>query len=241
MSFENLLAKKADIVIQTTTGRARKFEEYYGIDPLIIRNKPLPPLPDFEPPKELKQLIKEGKKIVGYVGSIHNSRGMEQMIEAASTLDNVAIVLLGPAKDKWARDFIDKYNGKVIYIPPVAPEKITAILKIFNIGISLIQNTGNSYYYSCPTKVYEFVVAGVPQIVSNFPEMKDLVLNNDVGPVGQVVEPTNVQQIRDTIVSMLNSKEVYNQLKTNCLKLRSKCVWANEEEKLITSINGLWV
>jgi glycosyltransferase involved in cell wall biosynthesis len=240
MFFENFLAKKADIVIQTTRGRARKFKEYYGINPLIIRNKPLPPIKEFEPPEVIKQLIKNNKKIIGYVGSIHNHRGMEEMIEAASPIENVVIVLLGPAKDKWAKDFLEKNREKIIYIPPVNPENITTILKYFTVGISLIQNTGNSYYYSCPTKVYEFAVAGVPQIVSNFPEMSNLVLNNSIGPIGQVVDPSNIEQIRKSIISMLNSEKMYNQLKLNCINLRPQCLWANEEEKLVTAINSLW-
>jgi glycosyltransferase involved in cell wall biosynthesis len=240
MLSEKYFSKRADIVIQTTKGRARIFNEYYGITPLIINNKPLPPALDIELPEIIQQL-KKGKRVVGYVGSVHPNRGIELLIEAASQIENLTIALLGPAKTVWARDFLHKHRDKIIYIPPVSPEQITNILKYFTVGVSLIQNTGNSYYYSCPTKVYEFAVAGVPQIVSNFPEMSDLVLRNSIGPIGNVVNETSVHEIKSTIISMLDSDKEYNEYKKNVIKIREQCLWKNEERKLVTAINQLWI
>lgn len=240
MVYEKFLAKKADFVIQTTDSRCKQFNKYYGIEPLKIMNKPLPPLKDVKRPKSIDKYLISDKKIVGYVGSVLPHRGLEQLVEAVSDINNIQIVILGYARGKWAKNFIIKNKGKITLIPAVKPYEITTALTVFDIGISLIQNYGRSYYYSCPTKVFELIVAGIPQVASNLPEIERLIVGNPIGPVGKVVNPANIDEIRKAIVELIASPEEYNQYKQNCLKLKPQCLWKSEEEKLLEKINSLW-
>ena len=240
MMYEGFLARKADFVIQTTTSRCNQFKSYYGIEPLRIMNKPLVSQKDIRMPKSIHKYLDHGKKIVGYVGSILPHRGLEQLVEAVSGLDSVQIVILGYAKGSWAENFIEKNINTVTLIPAVKPHEITTTLSVFDIGISLIQNYGLSYYYSCPSKVFELVVAGIPQIASNFPEIRKFIVNNQIGPVGIVINPANVDDIRKAIIKLLDTPLIYDQYKQNCLKLMSDCVWNSEEKKLVEKVNSLW-
>ncbi len=240
MMYEKFLAIKADIVIQTTDSRCKQFNNYYGIEPLKIMNKPLSPPKDVRMPKSIEKYLNSDKNIVGYVGAILPHRGLEQLVEAVSDINNVQIVILGYARGKWAENFIRKNKDKIILIPAVKPHEITTALSVFDIGISLIQNYGLSYYYSCPTKVFELVVAGVPQVASNFPEIGKLIEGNPIGPVGKVVNPANIDEIKKAIVELITSPKKYNQYKLNCFKLKPQCLWKSEEEKLLEKINSLW-
>ncbi len=241
MLYEKFLSRNVDHVIQTTEGRCNQFKSYYGINAVKIMNKPLVSSTNLKLPQSIIRFQNYNSKIIGYVGSIHKHRGLEQMVQAISDLEGVQIVLLGYARSKWAKDFLEKYKHQVIVIPPVSPEQITASIKIFTIGFSLIQNSGLSYYYSCPTKVFELIVAGIPQITSNFPEMKNLILNNSVGPVGRVVNPDNINEIREAVTGLLNNKEEYLKYKKNCQELSKNCEWFTEEKKIIKLVNSFWM
>jgi len=45
-----------------------------------------------------------------------------------------------------------------------------------DIGVSLIENLSTSYYYALPNKLFEYIMADVPVVVSNLPQMKKLLI-----------------------------------------------------------------
>ena len=239
MICEKVMANNVDLVIQTTDGRANIFKRYYKISPNKIMNKPLHPDCKISMPNSMKQFLDSSQKIVGYVGSVQKHRGLEQMVNALVGIDNIKIVILGYARTEWAQDFIKKNKQNVTLVPPVHPDEITLALSVFDLGLSLIQNSCQSYYYSCPTKVFEFIVAGVPQIASNFPEMRRLIIDNPHGPVGRVIDPANTEEIRKNVVEILNTPDKYKLYKNNCNLLKNQCIWKVEEKKLIKLVDNL--
>ena len=239
MAYEKFLAKRASVVIQTTKSRSKQFKHYYGIEAVTIMNKPLQFSRPKSVPVSLPSYFNCDKKIVGYIGSIKPHRGIEQSVSAVSDMENVVLVLLGPANNPEDKKLLEKIKEKVIWIPPVRPYEIITTLRIFDLGVSLVQNSCLSYYFSCPTKVHELIVAGVPQVASDFPEIRRLVIENSVGPVGRVVDPADVKQIRTAILEMLASPAEMEIYRKNCVKLQSQCIWDNEKVKLISLYRSL--
>ena len=232
MLYEGVSARIVDAVIQTTEGRCQLFKKYYGIQPIQIMNKPLPK-PKEDGITDISTYLDEDKTIVGYVGSVLPNRGLEIMAEVATKFPKVQFVILGYAKGKWAQSFIDTNRERITLIPPVPPSEITSVLERFDIGISLIQNTGLSYFYSCPTKVFELIASGTPQIASNFPEIRKLVKESNGYPVGEVIDPSDPQQLTQSLERLLSSTTLYEKYKNNCVKIRHKCLWESEEKKLL--------
>ena len=239
MKYEKFISNHASIIIQTTKSRANRFEEYYGIKPKIIMNKPMANVGDCDLPDTFQSIIKSGKKIIGYIGSIHDNRGLEQMVEATKNMDNLVIVMLGYATSPWAKNFINNNRKDIVWIPPVPPHEITAVAKYFTLGLTLIQKKGLSYYYSCPAKLFEFVVSGVPQISSNFPEISDLLINNTIGPLGRVVDPGSVAEIKKAISELLSSPEELEIYRNNCVEIINQCTWESQEEKFLRIIDSV--
>lgn len=239
MAYEGLASRSVDIVIQTTNGRCAVFERYYGIKPVRIMNKPLMPAIKNKKPSFSAFNIDCQKTIVGYVGSVLPNRGLEQMIEVAANFEEVQVVVLGYASGPWAEDFVRENKKFLTLIPPVKPDEITSVLKGFDIGFSLIQNSGLSYYLSCPTKVFELVASETPQIASDFPEIRKLIIGDGQHPVGIVVDPSDLKAIQNALEQLIISKEKYRFYKSNCKVIAEQCFWPSEEKKLLHSLGSL--
>lgn len=233
VAYEGFLSNHAGKVIQTSTSRKALFKKYYNIDAEVIMNKALIPVKSEESASDILQSLKRKKRIVGCIGIIMPNRGIEQLAEAAEGLENIEVVLLGKIDGARGRKIFEKYKKNVTWIPPVPPNDVIATIKHFDIGVSLTQNSCLSDYLECQTKVFELVMAGIPQIASDFPEIRKVVVNNAVGPVGRVINPADVKQLRRALVEMMDNANEKEKYKENCIKMRSECNWHAEGEKLV--------
>jgi glycosyltransferase involved in cell wall biosynthesis len=239
MMYEKFFAKRAAVVIQDTKSRGRCFQKLYGIETAVVMNKALSAGPGEVLHRCEHPALRTDKKKLVYVGFVMPGRGIEALVEATLPLRDVQVFLLGNPSGPAGQALLDKYKEYVAWIPAVPPGQVTAALKAFDLGVSLVENCCLSYYYSCPTKVWELIVAGVPQVASDFPEIRKLIVHNPVGPVGAVVDPADVLQIRAKIRQILDSPEMLNTYRENCLKLRSFCLWQTEGQKLLGIYSGI--
>jgi glycosyltransferase involved in cell wall biosynthesis len=235
MKLEGFWGRRAKMVFQTTFSRSEQFFKYYGINARVLMNKAqLPINADFQWEKETVQKLATEKLKLVYVGSIQPERGLEQWLEAVEGLEGIQCYALGSPNGDWGRNFIKKNQKKLVWLSAVKPENITEALKSFDLGISLVQNSCLSYYYSCPTKTWELIACGVPQIASDFPEIRKIIIENKWGAIGQVVAPNDIQQIRGSIVSILSKPELLRHYRENCHRLKEESNWENESRKLLS-------
>ena len=93
---------------------------------------------------------------------------------------------------------------------------------------SLQKDCLNSYL-TLANKVGEYIMAGLPIAVSDFPEMRKLAVDMDLGVV---FDPEDPHDIARAIRELLDPK-VYARKKENVLKMRKVLCWENEEKKLL--------
>ena len=67
----------------------------------------------------------------------------------------------------------------------VSPDVLLDYTSSADFGISTIEDSCLSYRYCLPNKMFEYLMAGIPVIVSNLYEMKRLVESNMVGTVAK--------------------------------------------------------
>ena len=232
--YERFFARRAAVVFQTSRMRSEYFEKMYGVKASVIMNKAMVP-------KVMKTVLstekylclRTSKSKLVYVGGIMPGRGIETLIEAVTGLDSVQIFLLGNPAGVEGHNLLEKYKKQVCWIPAVPPGDVTNALKVFDLGISLIENCCLSYYFECPTKVWELIISGTPQIASDFPEIRKVVVDNGIGPVGRVVDPSDARQVRRSIEEMINNPAELEMCRKNCLRLRESCRWRTEADKLV--------
>ncbi len=206
-------------------------EDYYKIDNVLLqRNLPLK--------REIKRKnlheefkIPEGDFILIYQGVLLKGRGITLIIKALKYLDNVKFLILGEGDFKEEFELFAKENKvseKVIFAGRVNQTELLNYTAGGDVGLAVIENLSKSYYYALPNKLFEYIAAGVPQIVSALPQMKGIV---EKFGTGLVVEDLSPENIANVIKNLLASKERLAEYKDNCAKAFEELNWEKEFSK----------
>jgi len=227
---ERLVVPHAALAYTVGPALAQVFEQRYGRSVEVIRNisrlvkAELPPAPLAAP---------SGGYIL-YQGVLNVGRGLEALLEAMPQVDG-RLVLCGEGDLSVAlREQADKLgllaSGKVEFWGYVRPEELRAITQQAAIGIMLLEPQGLSYYYSLANKFFDYLHAGVPQLIVDFPEYRRL---NDQYEVAEVVALTP-EAIAAALNRLLRDEPGrYHQLAENCRRARLELNWQREEQHLL--------
>ena len=98
-------------------------------------------------------------------------------------------------------------------------------------GLSLEEDKGLNYRFALPNKVFNYIHANVPVLVSNLPEMENLVKQYQIGETISTHEP---QQIAKKIEQMLSNKTQLTIYKENCKKAALDLNWEKEKQVIST-------
>jgi len=100
-----------------------------------------------------------------------------------------------------------------------------------DIGVSLDKDRSINYRYSLPNKVFDYIMAGVPVLASNLPEVARTV--TDYG-VGRVVEEVAPAAIALALKEMLDDQDKLQRYRHNCLEAAKVLCWEREEDVVRT-------
>ena len=113
-----------------------------------------------------------------------------------------------------------KFLGKLL------PEKLREITKKADVGLSIEENNGLSYFYSMPNKVSDYIQARVPVVVSNFPEMGKVI---DRFQVGEKINSHN--ELAEKVNIVLERGKTFYEDALN--KAATELCWEKEEPKIL--------
>ena len=142
--------------------------------------------------------------------------------------DKVVIVFMGYGQLEEDIKIASKENKNIFFYPAVAPEIVLEYTSSADIGISFIENTCLSYYYCLPNKLFEYSMVGLPVIVSNMKEMRELVEKYDMGIV---VTDDKIESMNNAIDKILQSD--IKQMKQNARRCAEENSWEKQEVKTI--------
>ena len=242
--LEGYIISRVDKVITVNDSIAGLLSKYYKISkPLVIYNYPVVKSKIKLRSDYLRKRLNlsDKDKIALYLGGINKYRGLENLIRCVqflSTNVKVAIVGYGYLKQRLINMIDELSLKKRIYVlDAVKPNEVLDLASSADIGVSPIQNASVSYYYSSPNKVFEYLASGLPIAVSDFPEMKKIIKEDDVGAT---FDPEDPKDIARAIKEIFSDETKYKQMKENALKAaKEKYNWENEEKKLINLYRGL--
>jgi glycosyltransferase involved in cell wall biosynthesis len=180
------------------------------------------------------------EKILIYQGALNIGRGIELMIEAMRHLPEYRLVIAGFGsiedllqKLAAARPFAKQisFTG---YLMPMELRKLTATAIL---GMSLEADKGASYHFALPNKLFDYIQAGVPVLVSDLPEMRAVVVEHGVGEVLPVDERTP-EKLALRIRGLCEDVDKYAAYRSNCQQAAKLLVWENEVPRLRAIFEG---
>lgn len=228
--LERSILPKLAYMYTVSDSIAMDYNKKYGIEMAVIRNFPL----------RLKKTVRHKKflrtgddKIILYQGSLNIGRGLELTIRAVQQMDNVKLIIIGTGdvEDKLRKlVHILGVQDKVSFLGRIPQKELVEYTVQADIGISLEETMGLNYYYALPNKLFDYIQAEVPVIVSDLPEMAAVVRHYDIGMVAQTVDSAKLAGL---FTEMLHNTQKRKYWKENLKKAAEELCWEREEHKLL--------
>lgn len=145
--------------------------------------------------------IPAGMPIFLYQGLIGEGRGIRQLVEAFAALaGRAALVVMGyGALAAWVAEQARRHPD-LHYHPAVAPDQVLDHTAAADFGLSVIEPTSLSYEYCMPNKLFEYVMARKPVLVSPTAEQSEFVRRQRIG---EITDDTSPEAIRAGALRLL--------------------------------------
>lgn len=222
--LERTIVPKLKYMMTASESYADWFAKTYNIKrPIVVQNFPI----KMENGQDYSEI--NFPKIILYQGAINPSRGLDHIIPAMNSIENAELWIAGDGPKKTEYELLTKTLGlenKVKFLGKISPNNLREITKKADVGLSIEENNGLSYYFSMPNKVSDYIQSRIPVVVSDFPEMRKVI---DRFQAGEKI--ANYSELAAKVDLVLkNGKKYYE----NSLD-RAACelCWEKEEPKLL--------
>ena len=233
--FERYLVKRIDAMISVSNAAAKYFSDLYKIKtPTVITNCPYS--------VEISELkVKVNTFSAIYSGIMIENRGYEEYVESAIYLDNnikLALLGYGPIIEKLKEQSIaNNTDNKVSFEEPVEIADLVPTVSKFHVGVVVTKPANINFIYTISNKLFEYVQARVPVIMSDVPEHRYF---NEKFNFGIIIDEVTPIKIAEAINRLASDKELYNKLKNNCENMANEMCWEKESRKLLEIYSYLY-
>lgn len=168
--------------------------------------------------------INPDTKIFIYVGILGKGRGIDLIVEAfkhQNIRSHVVFLGYGAMKDELKN--ISREYANIHVHDSVAHSEVVHIARSADYGLCLIENVSLSDYYCLPNKLFEYCFAGLPIIASDFPDIRSVIDEYNLGRYCKL----NAGEIFNCIQAIegQSSKQQFKDLKP--------LSWQAQEKKLL--------
>lgn len=222
--LERMIFPRLKSVYTVNHKLAEVYSGQYGIPVGMIRNLPF---------RKYVPVSAEKQNILLYQGALNLGRGIELMIDAMKFLPGYKLWIIGRGDVENAlKERAAKIEpGRVEFMGFMPLEKLGEYTRQARLGLSLEEDMGANYRYSSPNKVYDYIQAGVPVLVSDLPVMKKIVEEYGVGKVWEAEQRT-AGALAATIKEMMENTSACVEWVKNCRTAAEILNWEEEEKKL---------
>ncbi|HEY9746913.1 MAG TPA: glycosyltransferase [Oculatellaceae cyanobacterium] len=205
---------------------------------VLVRNMPYYLLDsNVQPPRRLFHEhfdLPPDAKVLLYQGGVDPNRGVDRILGALRQLNDLPVyfVLMGPVRKQWYMQQLEcrAPSGRLLYKEGVYSDEYLKWTASADIGVVSTLNIHESYYFSLPNKLFEYIQAGLPLVNPNFPDSARLVEQYRVGLNYDIDSAGNIAQ---TIRRMVTDTSFYEDCKRNIKQAKLELCWEKEQERLI--------
>lgn len=181
---ERICIRFADLVVVVSPGIEAWYRSRYRLNNIVtVLNTPAHATVEKTDTLRTALAIPPSNKILLYQGGLSSGRGIERLLDAASCISQrgYALVFLGYGDLQSRIQEAARRVGSVYFHPAVSPDILLHYTASADIGLASIEDVSLSYQLSLPNKLFEYLMAGLPVVVSRLPEMDQFVRENRVG------------------------------------------------------------
>lgn len=238
-AMERTLIPHADAVIAVNDSIARWYADAYRLEKVhVAKNVPCRSpnvTPHALPVKRMLGIPKDHILYI-YQGAISRERGMDLLMKAFRRLDlthHLLFMGFGEYEQAVRDEAILRPN--IHFLPGVAPGLVAPYTSGADVGIHLIENTCLNHFLCLPNKIWEYLDASLPVVVSDFPEMRAVVERYGCGWTTSLVENDVV-----TLLERISLKDI-SAKKACAAASRKQFGWEQEEPGMLRAYRDIGI
>ncbi|MFC1983041.1 glycosyltransferase [Chloroflexota bacterium] len=170
-----------------------------------------------------------------YAGALTEERGISEIVQAMEYVNaskDVKLVLYGKFVPEPYENEVRRLKGfeRAEYRGWIEPEHVWGKMAQATVGIVCLRPVGR-YTLGMPTKLFEYMAAGLSVIASNFSLWREIVEGNNCG---LTVNPLNPREIARAVEYLIEHPDEARKMGENSRKaVVEKYNWETESKKLL--------
>lgn len=192
-SLEGWADRSLDGVIAATPSIARNYQR---APVTMVQNFPW--LRDFPAAPSMRA----ASRSASYIGGVSHIRGVREMLAAAELRPSFRIVMAGPAESPQVEALVER-SAHVDYQGVMPATALPELLAGSQVGLVLFHPLPN-HLEAQPTKLFEYMAAGIPFVASDFLAWRRLL---EPYECGLFVDPKDVSAIHGAVTWLLDNPD----------------------------------
>ncbi len=235
--------RHADAVITVSGALADRLTQTFDLRerPVVVHNTPALEGQGPAPRPGLRQQVglASDTPLLAYVGSMTRWHRQSVVLEALGQLPGVHFALVVSPSNKFVSATVARaeemgLSDRVHIVPKVPSERLVAFIREANVGVLPLVRYRNADV-ALPNKLFEYLHAGLPVVVSDGPAMADFVRRHRIGEVASVDEPQAWADAIERILSAPPSRDRPDEWEA----LKRRWSWEEQAERLLDVYNSV--
>jgi glycosyltransferase involved in cell wall biosynthesis len=228
------LASRSDGIIHVSPHRADHYQLRHRHS-VVVNHRCDPTLFAGIAPKRPSGL--EGRLVFIHAGPLRPSYAAAEILAAlesthSSLPDAVLVVVGGSLTAEPLQSVVDRLerSGRLVMLPYVPRAEVAALIKGADVGLSLVLPVDVTHRLASPTKLFEYMEAGLPVIGSDVPEIHDVLTT---WKCGLLVDATKPHEIAAALVRIATDSALRKTLTENARSAAASLSWRAEQRVLV--------
>ena len=239
--IEGCVMPRSDLNMTTTNMRARHFRRVYRLEqtPRVFENRP--PASSFGARIELRdRLGLDADAVVAlYQGGLQEGRGLHNMVRAMARVPGLSLVFLGDGPQQGSLGELARelqVQDRVYFAGQIGLDELPGWTASADFGLQLLRNTSFNHYSTDSNKLFEYGMAGLPVIASDFPEIRKIVRSHCFG---LLVDPHDVAAVSNAMQRLVDDAELRRALGEAARQAAPQLSWEAVEADYVAQLEEI--
>ena len=204
---------------------ANIYTKTYGVPVRVVRNLPFL--------QEQYIETQRNNKLILYQGSLNVGRGLEMLISTMEFLPDAELLIVGDGDIKADLQKLvcqRKLGDRVEFTGKIPYSEVKNYTRQAAIGVSLEEDCCANYHFALPNKLFDYIQARTPVLVSDLPEMARIVQQYNCG---EVLTKRTKQDLAKQIANLLEHQEKLCEYAASCDVAAQELCWEREEQTVL--------
>jgi glycosyltransferase involved in cell wall biosynthesis len=235
-NIERLGIRRAAAIITVSDGIADELVARYRLRrrPTVLRNVSALVEGPVTSGGGLRDHLDAAASVVLHQGAPAVDRGCEALIEALCHLPpEVHVIFLGSGEPAFTAELVEHAQrlgvaDRMRLLDSVGLGELIGWTREADVGVALLQDTCLNHRLALPNKLFEYIAAGVPVVVSDLPELRRIVNHYNIGWTATPDDPRAIAQA----ISRALDEQDDPRLRENLERAASELRWSQESRRL---------